>query len=201
MLECRSSLLDKLFKDKTVYKYLTILISSLFFSFAAGAAAIMNADKNQILVDDHYHYAIGATFNNYLPGGFEPAIDLTIINARQVLRVGVNVVNSNNLLPNPANKNASSGVNVIGQLGLRIPLYANLGFEYGAAAGVETIKPAVPNAKDPYTVGVFIGLDKIIDRHLILNISVQPYNYATSGVRSYENLIFQTGMIGASYLF
>jgi hypothetical protein len=76
-----------------------------------------------------------------------------------------------------------------------------LGIEYGAVTAYAGKLSFVPNSVDAYSVGGFVGLDYMLDKHAIIFGSIQPYAYRQNFDRTIQYQIFEQGTLGLAYVF
>ena len=88
------------------------------------------------------------------------------------------------------------------QLGLRNNIYDNVVyFIYGFEGSYGFRSHNSNSSTNPYSTGVFIGLNYQPINQILLTFSINPYNYSVSPSKTKKNSIFETGAIGVSYVF
>ena len=85
-------------------------------------------------------------------------------------------------------------------LGLRNQLYQNLFITYGVTGFVATTGND-SDAKTPYSIGAFTGLDLQVSKHFLISAKIDPYKYQSTEAGETFNNVFRTASIGLSYVF
>lgn len=82
---------------------------------------------------------------------------------------------------------------------MRNQLYKNLFFTYGVFGSVATVSQS--EAKNPYAVGPFIGLDLQVTRHFLISGKTGLYVYQRTGDGSTYNEVFKAKSVNFAYVF
>ena len=89
---------------------------------------------------------------------------------------------------------------LVAHLGFRAEVVERLYASIGASGSYGFID-SHSSKNDPYTIGAYVGLEYFLGKHFLISAQIMPYTYEKDDANVTENVIFQEGQVGISYVF
>lgn len=171
------------------------LAAAASFALASGAFA---ADQSSSWLNGQWGAGLGMF--DYT-GTAVPAAVLTYLTPGYLVQAGMGYTRQTT-----ANSTSQNTYDTYLGFGLRNMMNNQVSFDYGVNGNYGMVSNKADNQKNPYALGVFVGLDFQPVQDVLFTASIQPYTYVREQAVGQESntktsRVLSAGSVSVSYLF
>lgn len=147
-------------------------------------------------------WGVGAAYM-LATGMSQPAAQVTYLNNQFIVQgsLGYQSISGTEYSRHGSASISSHGYDTSAAFGLRNMMNNQVSLDYGIGGSYTFLSNTDANLKDPYGVGVFVGVDFTPVQNILFTAGISPYTYSRTADSLKRSYLFTSGSVGVAYMF